>query len=76
MFFLQSCPWALVNSDAVSEVASAAKWFDKNQLETKYPNPPASLLEAVEAYDNGYNRGQHDRFERERKEREAKSKAK
>lgn len=75
MFFLQSCPWALVNSDAVAEVSSAAKWFEKGQLETKYPNPPTLLLNAVEAFDNGINRGQNDRFERERREREAKSKA-
>jgi hypothetical protein len=76
MYFLHVCPWDLLRQPAVVEAANAQKWFDKNQLNTRYPDPPLFLLRAVEAFDNGINRGQHDRFERERKEREAKSKAK
>lgn len=66
-WFMQTCPWALLTAPAVHEVFTAHKWFDKGQLKTRYPNPGVALLRAIETYDNGLNRGQCDKIERDRK---------
>ena len=64
---MHTCPWALLTAPAVVEVFTAHKWFDKGQLKTRYPMPPVALVKAIEAYDNGLNRGQCDKIERDSK---------
>ena len=68
-WYLQTCPWALINNPAVAEVVTCFKWFDKGQLTVRYPNPPLILLDAITSFENGYNGGRADLWEREANER-------
>jgi hypothetical protein len=63
-WYLQSCPWALLESPDVREVSEAHRWWKQGQLIIRYPNPPAVLLRAIDDFESGSNRGQHDKFER------------
>ena len=68
--FLQTCPWALLNSPAVGEVYQAHAHWSKSQLALWEPNPTVQLMEAIIAFENGLNRGQLDKIKRERQKAE------
>ena len=58
--YLQCCPWQLILRPDVSQVQIAHKFFSQNQLEVRYPNTALALVDAVNEFDNGYNKGMHD----------------
>lgn len=68
-WFLQTCPWHLINSPAIEEVMNCYKWFSQNQLSIRYPDAPLILLDAVSAFDNGFQGGRSELWERESNDR-------
>ena len=70
--YLQTCPWALLNSPAVTEVYQAHAHWSKSQLALWEPNPSVQLMAAVIAFDNGLEKGRYDKIKRDRKDAEYK----
>ncbi len=49
------CPGYCVTLDSVTDGARAYAWFQKSQLETAFPNPPAKIVEACEVSLQAWN---------------------
>ena len=67
-WFLHSCPFALLLSPAVGEVLDAYRWWEKSQLQIRYPaGIPTILARALLDFDNGKSKGEYDRHQREKR---------
>jgi hypothetical protein len=67
--FLHCCPWWLLDTPAVREVAGYAFESGNGNLSAFFSggNIPIILRDSIRMYDAGYQRGIKERLERERK---------
>lgn len=71
-YFLHSCPFALLFAPATAQVMEAHAWWEKGQLGIRYPaGIPITLSRAIMDYEHGRIKGDNDRYERERRQRQA-----
>lgn len=74
VWFLDSCPFALLQSPATEQVMEAHIWWEKGQLGIRYPaGIPLIMIRAIRDYELGRKRGEYDKAERERNKIKASS---